>query len=151
EQLKHHTQALEAHTHAVEQRLRWWRRISCGLGVLFGSAIGLRHSAVLHNRTCQGSSTLRRASSAAHRGTRREACAHSSWRPKNGRGPRLHRSDGLIMMHKLKYIGHCIVKTAAPLLLALSALVFVTPARAQSRVRNAITLGELSNSLQQLS
>src|SRR5215831_20647737 len=34
EQLKHHPQALEAHTHAVEQRLRWWRRIACGLGVL---------------------------------------------------------------------------------------------------------------------
>ena len=55
------------------------------------------------------------------------------------------------MMHRLKYIGHCSVKTAALVLLALSALVFVTPAQAQSRGRKAIPLAELSDSLQQLS
>jgi hypothetical protein len=34
EQLKHQTQALEAHTRSVERRLRWWRGIACGLGLL---------------------------------------------------------------------------------------------------------------------
>src|SRR2546426_3810419 len=34
EQLKHQTQALEAHTRTVERRLRWWRGIACGVGLL---------------------------------------------------------------------------------------------------------------------
>ena len=34
EQLKHQTHALEAHTRTVERRLRWWRGIACGLGLL---------------------------------------------------------------------------------------------------------------------
>src|SRR5215831_10048705 len=34
EQLKHHTQALEAHTRTVERRLRWWRHMACGLGLV---------------------------------------------------------------------------------------------------------------------
>src|SRR5262245_28550073 len=46
---------------------------------------------------------------------------------------------------------NCIVKTAALVLLALTALVFITPAQAQSRGRKAIPLAELSDSLQQLS
>src|SRR5262252_230188 len=55
------------------------------------------------------------------------------------------------MMHTLKSIRHRIVKTAALVLLALSALFFVKAAQAQSRSRNAITLKDLSDSLQQLS
>src|SRR5215471_20530736 len=55
------------------------------------------------------------------------------------------------MMRTLKSIRHRIVKTAALVLLALSALFFVKRAQAQSRSRNAITLKELSDSLQQLS
>src|SRR5215831_15509081 len=55
------------------------------------------------------------------------------------------------MMHRLKYISDCIVKTAALVLLALSARVLETSAQAQSRGRNAIRLAELSSSLQQLS
>src|SRR5262249_49290317 len=34
EQLKHETQALKAHTCTVERRLRWWRGIACGVGLL---------------------------------------------------------------------------------------------------------------------
>ena len=34
EELKQHTRALEAHTHTVERRLRCWRRVAYGLGVL---------------------------------------------------------------------------------------------------------------------
>src|SRR5262245_39396414 len=34
ERLKQHTRALEAHTRKVERRLRWWRRMAYGLGVL---------------------------------------------------------------------------------------------------------------------
>src|SRR5215831_2774245 len=34
EQLQHETQALKAHTRTVERRLRWWRGIACGLGLL---------------------------------------------------------------------------------------------------------------------
>src|SRR6266446_10701760 len=34
EQLKHETQAFKAHTRTVERRLRWWRGIACGLGLL---------------------------------------------------------------------------------------------------------------------
>src|SRR5215467_9139680 len=55
------------------------------------------------------------------------------------------------MMRTLKSTSHRIVKTAALVLLALSTLVFVKRAQAQSRGRNAITLKELSDSLQQLS
>jgi len=55
------------------------------------------------------------------------------------------------MMRTLKSTSHRIVKTAALVLLALSTLVFVKRAQAQSRGRGAITLKELSDSLQQLS
>jgi hypothetical protein len=34
EQLQQHTQALEAHTRTIERRLRWWRGIACGVGLL---------------------------------------------------------------------------------------------------------------------
>jgi hypothetical protein len=34
EHLKHQTRALEAHTRTVERRLRWWRRLACGVMVL---------------------------------------------------------------------------------------------------------------------
>jgi hypothetical protein len=34
EELRHHTRELEAHTRTVERRLRWWRRMAYGLGVL---------------------------------------------------------------------------------------------------------------------
>src|SRR5262245_49710264 len=34
EQLRHQTQAFEAHTHTVERRLRWWRGMACGAIVL---------------------------------------------------------------------------------------------------------------------
>jgi hypothetical protein len=31
EQLKHQTQAREAHTRTVERRLRWWRGMACNM------------------------------------------------------------------------------------------------------------------------
>ena len=34
EQLQHETQALKAPTHTIERRLRWWRGMACGLGLL---------------------------------------------------------------------------------------------------------------------
>jgi trimeric autotransporter adhesin len=32
--LEHDLRTLQAHTHAVERRLRWWRRLACGLVIL---------------------------------------------------------------------------------------------------------------------
>ena len=34
EALEHHLRTLAAHTHTVERRLRWWRRLACGLVML---------------------------------------------------------------------------------------------------------------------
>jgi hypothetical protein len=34
EHLKHQTQALEVHTRTAERRIRWWRRLACGVMVL---------------------------------------------------------------------------------------------------------------------
>src|SRR5215471_16810204 len=34
QELKHQAQELKHHTQAVERRLRWWRRMAYGLGVL---------------------------------------------------------------------------------------------------------------------
>jgi hypothetical protein len=41
EQLKHQTQALEAHTRTIERRLRWWRGKACGMVIpaLFSLAL----------------------------------------------------------------------------------------------------------------
>jgi serine protease Do len=55
------------------------------------------------------------------------------------------------MMSTLKYLRHCIAKTAGLGLLALFALSFVTPAQAQNRGRTVASLADLSDSLQQLS
>src|SRR5262245_56824761 len=34
QELKHQAQELKHHTQAVERRLRWWRRMACGLGLV---------------------------------------------------------------------------------------------------------------------
>lgn len=34
ESLEQRTKAMEVHTHTIERRLRWWRGIACGVGML---------------------------------------------------------------------------------------------------------------------
>jgi hypothetical protein len=56
--LEHHLQTLQAHTHAVERRLWWWRRLAWGLVVLSLVSLGQSSSSAQEERTSEGNRSL---------------------------------------------------------------------------------------------
>lgn len=58
EALEHHLRTLEAHAHAVERRLRWWRHLAWGLVVLSLVSLGWSSSSAQEERTSEGNRSL---------------------------------------------------------------------------------------------